>query len=51
MNTDTDLPTDEDAQLHNEIVSQFPAWNDLKRHDESAQEERAIWTKLEELVK
>ena len=51
MNTDTDLPTDEDAQLHNEIVSQFPAWNDLKRHGESAQEERAIWTKLEELVK
>ena len=51
MKTATDLPSDEDAQLHNEIVTQFPEWNDLKAHGESEREAHAIWTKIENLFK
>lgn len=51
MTTSTDLPSDEDAQLHNEFVSQYPAWNSLKAHGEDEREKHALWTKIENLVR
>ncbi|MEE0435562.1 MAG: hypothetical protein UDB11_09230 [Peptococcaceae bacterium] len=51
MTSSTDLPSDEDAQLHNQIVTQFKAWNSLKQHGEKEREAQAIWTKIEGLVK
>lgn len=49
MTTSTDLPSDEDAQLNNDIVANYPAWNGLKKNGEEAQSDRALWTKLEGL--
>lgn len=47
----TDLPSDEDAQLHNQFVTQFKYWNQLKHNGEQEREDHAIWTKIERLVK
>lgn len=51
MTTTTDLPSDADAQLHNEIVGAYPVWNDLKAHGEDTRIQHGIWTKIEGLMK
>ena len=49
MNATTDLPTDADAQRHNEFVTQFKTWNALKKQATDPQAEHALWTKVESL--
>lgn len=44
-----ELPTDEDAQRHNEYVKEFKAWNTLKTRGEKEREDHAVWTKVEGL--
>lgn len=51
MNDTTDLPSDEDAQLHNQFVTQFKSWNALKHNGEKEREDHAIWTKIEGIIK
>lgn len=51
MTMSTDLPSDEDAQLHNQFVTQYKVWNDLKKNGEEKREQHAIWTKIEGIVK
>lgn len=51
MTVSTDLPSDEDAQLHNQFVTQYKEWNDLKKNGEKDREKYAIWTKIEGIFK
>lgn len=50
MTNATDLPSDEDARLNNDLVVNYPVWNNLKKHGESEQAKRALWTKIEGLI-
>lgn len=47
----TALPSAEDARQHNEYIKNFKAWNTLKAKGEETREEKAIWTKIEGIVK
>ena len=46
-----ELPSAEDAKIHNEYITQFKSWQKLKAKGEADQEKKAVWTKIEGLVK
>lgn len=46
-----ELPSEEDARKHNEYMKNFKAWNKLKGQGESERIKKAIWTKVENIVK
>ena len=50
MATET-LPSDSDAQLHNQYLVEFKDWYALKNDGEAKREKYAFWTKIEGLVK
>lgn len=46
-----ELPSAEDARKHNEYMKNFKSWNKLKGHGESERVKKAVWTKVENIIK
>ena len=46
-----ELPSEEDARTHNEYMKNYKTWNKLKGQGESERIKKALWTKVENIVK
>ena len=46
-----ELPSEEDARTHNEYMKNYKTWNKLKGQGESKRIKKALWTKVENIVK
>ena len=46
-----ELPSVEDAKKHNEYITQFKRRQQLKSKGEAEQEKKAIWTKIENVIR